>query len=361
MQFGLYLRSFMSDPTRPLYQQIDEVVEICHAARDAGFAAVTVPQHWVSHPTVWPQPFPMLARLAPETGDMRLVVGILLLPLHNPLDVAESVATLDHISHGRFVLGLGLGYRETELEAAGATRKDRVPRMRESLEIMKRLWSGEDVDFEGRYWQVHGARMGFTPVQKPHPPIWMASQSEGAARRAAQLVDGLYLAPQVGFSDLKPLIDAYLKERSPEDRGTVALTRCVSFSTNREKAVEEARERAASSARMYSSWEMQEETMVKIHISSATEMTDWAVAGSPADCRDLYGKLRGEMGVDYVGVTFMNLPKGVDACKDYLQKYGEEVIRPLSPVIARSPMDSAGSPQAPEGRPKQSGVGPRTE
>ncbi len=329
MQFGLYLRSFMSDPTKPLYEQIDNVVGVCHAARDAGFAAVTVPQHWVSHPTVWPQPFPMLARLAPETGDMRLVAGILLLPLHNPLDIAESVATLDHISHGRFVLGIGLGYRETELEAAGATRKDRVPRVRESLQIMKRLWAGEEVDFEGRYWNIHKARMGFSPVQQPHPPIWMASQSEGAAKRAAQITDGLYLAPQVGFADLKPLVDAYLSER-PAGRGTVALTRCVSISSSREKAIEEARERAMSSYRMYSSWEMQEETMVKIHISSESEVSDWAVAGSPKDCLEKFREMKDNLGIDYVGVTFLNLPKDPSGYRDYLQSFGEDVIRPLA-------------------------------
>lgn len=325
MDFGLYLRSFMSDPARPLHQQIDDVVEVCHVARDVGFAAVTVPQHWVSHPTVWPAPFPMLARLAPETGDMRLVAGILLLPLHNPLDVAESVATLDHISKGRFTLGVGLGYRETELEAVGATRKDRVPRLRESIEIMKLLWSGETLDYEGRYWKVHNAKMGFTPVQKPHPPVWIASQSEGAARRAAKLGDGLYLAPQVGFADLPPLVQAYRSEGGK----TVALTRCVSFSSNREQAVEEARARAEASQRMYNTWDMQEEHMVQIHISPGSALTEWAVAGGPQDCVEQFSKLRDDPGVDYVGVTFLNLPKDLPGCRDYLQRFGEEVIARL--------------------------------
>ena len=131
-----------------------------------------MPQHWVSHPTIWPQPFQVLARLAPETGDMRLLTGIVLLPLHNPVQIAEDAATLDHICRGRFTLGVGIGYRETELEAVGATRRDRAPRLTESIELMKRLWSGEEVDHEGRYWTLHGARMGFFPVQQPHPPIW---------------------------------------------------------------------------------------------------------------------------------------------------------------------------------------------
>ena len=150
MEFGLYLRSFMADRARPLYQQIEETVEICHVARDVGFSAISVPQHWISYPAVWPQPYPILARMAPETGGMRLMAGIILLPLHNPVEIAEATVTMDHISNGRFILGVGLGYREAELEAAGAAREDCVPRLTESLTLMKRLWTGEEVTFQGR-------------------------------------------------------------------------------------------------------------------------------------------------------------------------------------------------------------------
>ena len=85
-----------------------------------GFAWVSIGHHWVSHPTVWPQPIPMLARLAPETGTMRLKTSMLLLPLLNPVDVAENVVTLDHITHGRLDLGVAIGYRETRAGGGGA-------------------------------------------------------------------------------------------------------------------------------------------------------------------------------------------------------------------------------------------------
>src|SRR5438093_9065103 len=130
-----------------------------------GFAWVSIGHHWGSHPTVWPQPVPILARLAPETGDLRLKTSMLLLPLLNPVDVAENVATLDHITHGRLVLGVAIGYREKELEGAGLTRKDRVPKLEESLHVMKRLWSGEEVTFSGTYTKLTNARLGFTPYQ----------------------------------------------------------------------------------------------------------------------------------------------------------------------------------------------------
>ena len=330
MQFGLYLRSFMTDRSRPLYEQIEEVVEICHVARDAGFSAVSVPQHWVSYPTTWPDPIPLLARLAPETGEMRLLAGIILLPLHNPVDIAEAAVTLDHISKGRFTLGVGLGYREVELEAAGATRKDRVPRLTESIELMKRLWSGEEVSFEGRYWSVHHARMGVTPVQQPHPPIWMACQSKSAAQRAGRLADACYIAPQVGFKDLTMLVETYQKAREESGRdghSTVAVTRGVSLAGSREKAVEEARQAAEASYRTYRTWEMQEEAMVRINISAESELTDWAVVGNGEECLERFALLQEETGVDFVGMTFLNLPKEHLRRIEYLQDFSEKIIR----------------------------------
>ena len=327
MEFGLYLRSFLTGRDRPLHEQIDDVVEICHVARDAGFSAVSMPQHWVSHPTIWPQPFQMLARLAPETGNMRLMTGIVLLPLHNPLQVAEDVATLDHITNGRFTLGVGIGYRETELEAIGATRKDRVPRLTESIEVMKRLWTGEEVSHEGRYWTFHEAQMGFTPVQQPHPPIWIACQSDGAVRRAARIADACYLAPQVGFDDLGSLVTAYREERASSGQagGRVTISRGVAFGADRETAIAEAKEAAASSYRMYSSWNMQEDTMVRINIDADSKVEDWAVAGSPDDCIEGFERLADE-GADFVGATFYNLPKTLEARREYLQHFAESVI-----------------------------------
>lgn len=327
MEFGLYLRSFLNERSRPLQDQIDDVVEVCHVARDFGFSGVAMPQHWVSHPTIWPQPFQMLARLAPETGNMRLLTGIVLLPLHNPLQIAEDTATLDHISNGRFVLGVGLGYRETELEAAGATRKDRVPRLTESIDLMKRLWTGEEVNYEGKYWTVHGAKMGFVPLQEPHPPIWMACQSEGAVRRAAKIADACYLAPQVGFNNLGGLIAAYRDERKStgQDPGRITISRGVSFASDRKKAIKEALDAAASSYRTYRTWNMQESAMVQINIDSDSKVTDWAVAGSPDDCLEGFSRLAGQ-GVGYVNMTFLNLPKTLEGRKEFLQRFAENVI-----------------------------------
>src|SRR5438094_9319265 len=161
MRIGFHLTPFWSPTDRTPTQIIDEAIQVVAAASRMGFAWVSIGQHWLSHPTVWPQPFPILARLAPETGRMRLKTSVLLLPILNPVDVAENIATLDHITHGRLDVGVAIGYRERELEAVGLTRKDRVPRLEESLDVMKRLWRGDEVTLDGDYTKLTGARLGF--------------------------------------------------------------------------------------------------------------------------------------------------------------------------------------------------------
>src|SRR5205823_13872750 len=98
-----------------------------------------------------PHPIAMLSRLAPEAGEMRLKTSMLLLPLLNPVDVAESVVTLDHITHGRLDVGVAIGYRERELEAAGLGRKDRVPQPGERLDVVNRLGRGGEGNVVGAY------------------------------------------------------------------------------------------------------------------------------------------------------------------------------------------------------------------
>src|SRR5678815_5678415 len=105
MKIGFHLTPFWGPTDRPPTRIIDEAIEVVAAASGMGFEWVSIGQHWLSHPTVWPQPMPMLARLAPETGAMRLKTSVLLLPILNAVELAENVATLDHLCHGRLDVG----------------------------------------------------------------------------------------------------------------------------------------------------------------------------------------------------------------------------------------------------------------
>ena len=122
-------------------EKIQSSVDLVRAVRNAGFDMICGGQHYLSDPYQMSSLFPLLARLAAEAGDMEIGSAVVLLPLHNPVELAESVATMDSICGGRFIFGIGLGYRDEEYTAFGVDRTHRVQRMEEALEVMKRLWT----------------------------------------------------------------------------------------------------------------------------------------------------------------------------------------------------------------------------
>ncbi|HEX9871078.1 MAG TPA: LLM class flavin-dependent oxidoreductase [Candidatus Tectomicrobia bacterium] len=329
MQIGIHLTPFFSPTDRPPTQLIDEVVAIAHQASQLGFAWVSAPHHWTAHPSVWPQPFPLLARLAPETGSMQLMTLVILLPLLNPVETAEHVATLDAISHGRLTLGVAIGYREAELEAVGLTRKDRVPKLEESLTLMKQLWSGEEVTFTGCYTRVSRLRMGLTPVQKPYPPIVMGCQSERATARAARLTDGVFFGPQVGWADIGKLLDVYQRARLEAGHSTPGIlgaSRALLLGQDRADAARIGRAYLERTFANYRAWEMQESTMVPLALSFDRPLEDWTVHGSTADCVETLLRAREEMGLTDISLTMYNLPRELPARLEYLQRVAEEIL-----------------------------------
>ena len=332
MDVGLYIRDYLEDPSRPLFEQVEDAAEICRHAAALGFSAIYMPQHFIAYPTLWLQPMQTLARLAPDTGTMKLMTGILLLTYHNPVDIAEQTVTLDHLSGGRFILGVGLGYREKELGAFGTNRADRVSRFEESINLMQQLWTGEEVTFEGKHWQVHEARMTITPVQKPHPPIWIAAQSAGAAHRAAAIGDACLIGPQPSWEDFRLLAGKYrqaLLEVGKGSPGLLAANRSMAIAKDRETAVSQAKRAGEAKAGMYSSFNMQEATTVGLGLGGSRDLADWAIAGSPSDCVELITRCHEEDGLEYLGLACLNLPSGQSARLEHLQMISEEFVSRL--------------------------------
>jgi alkanesulfonate monooxygenase SsuD/methylene tetrahydromethanopterin reductase-like flavin-dependent oxidoreductase (luciferase family) len=321
MQLGFHLTPFWSPTDRSPTQILDEAIEVIAAAAQMGFDWVSIGQHFLSYPTVWPAPIPFLARIAPVTQTMRLKTSVLLLPLLNTVELAENLATLDHLSHGRLTVGVSIGYREQELAAVGLTRKDRVPKLEESIEVLKRLWGGEELTFHGRYTHIEQGRMGFTPFQKPHPPIEMGAQSEGAARRAARLANSVMFGPQVGWTDVAHLAEVYRAAGGQY----ASASRSLMVGRSREDAERTAREYLEKTFRMYTTWQMQESSMVPLQLSSETALENWAIHGSPAECVEKILQAQ----LDGIGFTIYSLPPSPQARIDYLRMIADEIVRPV--------------------------------
>ncbi len=144
------------------------------------------PEHWKE--CYW-EPFTVLSYLAGLTSKITLGTSVVIVPMHNPIELAKQVAEVDQLSGGRFVFGVGVGWFEEEFEVLGQDFHNRGARTDEALDLMKALWSDDPVSFDGRYHQVAEAFFSPKPRQRPSPPIWVAGGSKAALRRAARCAD----------------------------------------------------------------------------------------------------------------------------------------------------------------------------
>jgi alkanesulfonate monooxygenase SsuD/methylene tetrahydromethanopterin reductase-like flavin-dependent oxidoreductase (luciferase family) len=164
-------------------RDLGELVELAQHVRDLGYDSLFGIHHYLSSLRT-PQPLPLLSRLIDHTGSMQLGTGILILPMGHPVHWAEEIATIDQMSGGRFVLGIGSGYREDEFASFGIERRTRVSRMNESLEVMQKLWTGEPVTHEGQHFRLDGVRCSVLPAQE-QVPVWVGANGPIGIKRIA--------------------------------------------------------------------------------------------------------------------------------------------------------------------------------
>lgn len=160
-------------------------VDMAEYVDGKGFASVVLSEHHGVTDGYMPSPIVMAAAMAARTKNVRLQFMALIVPLHDPLRLAEDLAVLDNISGGRVDATVAGGYVPFEFEMFGKAMKDRGPLVEETVLTLKAAWTGQEFTYRGRT-----ARIRPTPVQKPHIPIWMGGSVEAAAKRAGRLADG---------------------------------------------------------------------------------------------------------------------------------------------------------------------------
>jgi probable F420-dependent oxidoreductase len=181
----------------------EAAASVARAAEEAGFESLWTAEHVVlPDPQVPPSPVPAetrlldpavsLAHVAAHTRTIRLATGIIILPQRNPLVLAKELASVDVLSGGRLIFGIGAGYLRPEFEALGAPFEDRGERTDEYIEAIRALWTQEAPRFEGRFVSFGGIDAQPRPVQEPHPPIVVGGMSPPALRRAVRQGNGWY-------------------------------------------------------------------------------------------------------------------------------------------------------------------------
>jgi alkanesulfonate monooxygenase SsuD/methylene tetrahydromethanopterin reductase-like flavin-dependent oxidoreductase (luciferase family) len=194
MKLGIYLNAQHpagDDPARRFAETREQVRLI----RSLGFDSIWGGEHHVTPGFHYFPLLPLLQRLAAEAEGLWLGTNLVLLPLHNPVELAEVGAFLDVITGGRFLLGVGLGYRAEEFAVFGVPMAERVSRLVEGVEIIRRLWTEDRVTHRGRHWQFADVGIRPRPLQQPRPPILVGGQVPAAIARAARIADGWLAVP----------------------------------------------------------------------------------------------------------------------------------------------------------------------
>lgn len=341
MKFSLSLPILRDTTQRDPYRQTYELARI---AEEAGFDTATVGHHHFMAGNM-SDPLTFLAAIAARTDTLRLGTGIFQLPVHNPVRVAEQVATVDELSGGRVSLGVGLGWWPTEYEVHGSVFRERGARMTEALEILRLVWTTERASFEGRFHSFPELTVYPRPVQRPHPPLWVAGVADAAIERAAALGDAWLCGPVQSLATAQSCLATYREAREGTGRPADWILRRYAW-LGRNRAEVEREALPAYVGGLMEHWRESTEDEAELALFRriddgedvpATEIAqDRLLWGGPDDVIAQIERYRTATGCDHVHAAFgAGLPASSNASSTMgsfdelatmIRRYGAEVI-----------------------------------
>ncbi|MDB5107474.1 MAG: luciferase-like protein [Candidatus Binatus sp.] len=236
-------------PFRELYQECLAQVE---AAEALGFDSIWLTEHHFTDDGYLPSIFPAAAAIAARTSRVRIGTYVLLAPFYHPLKLAEDSAFVDVLSGGRLRLGIGLGYRAEEFDGFGVPRAERLGRTLETIDILKRAWSGERFSHQGKYFQFHEQRVLPRPVSQPYPELLWGAGAPKAIRRAASL--DLSFACVGGRKEIGIYTEALKAAGKDPARYSIVNSRVVYVADSEEQAWRDTRDALMYQAELYGKW-----------------------------------------------------------------------------------------------------------
>ena len=261
MKVGMFINTQFPEGDN-VAARVPELVEQVRVARDSGFSSLLFPHHYLTAPLQMLQIAPMMAYLLREAQGMTIGGNILLLPLLNPVHVAEEAATMDVLSGGNFILGVGLGYRTGEFGAFGVSLKERAARLTESIQLMRQLWAGGKITFKGKFYSVENEGISLSPTRPSGPPVWIAGLVEAAVRRAARIGDAWLIANATTLGATLPLMKLYREELASLGKTVTEfpMARECYVGANHATAMDECRAALEYKSNSYAAWGMESPT-----------------------------------------------------------------------------------------------------
>jgi len=232
-------------------------------------------------------------------------LGILLVNLHNPVYIAETVATLDIIARGNFIFGVGVGYREVEFNAFNVPKGKRVQRFEEYLELVHRLWTEDTVSHDSETCKLDNVHMNIRPVQQPGPPIWVGANNDRAVMRAARVGDSWFVSPHSTIGTSLRQLELYRNELKacgkpfPDELPLIKELYCAK---DRATAMEKAGPYLAGKYQDYAKWGQDGAMPADESFDQGFEdlIKDRFIIGSPEECYEQLKPYWEQLGVNHL-------------------------------------------------------------
>jgi alkanesulfonate monooxygenase SsuD/methylene tetrahydromethanopterin reductase-like flavin-dependent oxidoreductase (luciferase family) len=325
LKFGIDLYPHFSvDLSGPA--AFEHAVRQVRAAHEGGFDGIFASHHYALGTTEQMfQPIPLLARLAAEAPGMTLGTAVFLLSMHNPLEAAELMATLDIIAGGRSVFGVGQGYRDVEFASMGIPKAARGDRLREAMEVVRRLWAEDSVTWNGRHFRLDGVTINPKPVQRPGPLVWVGGDTLKGVAVAADIADAWLTSPRHSKSFIRQAAQVYRERR----QGLGLPVRPPVFF--REMYVAPTREEAEQLVgdafeRLYSVYHCAGQPGERYDRSFKELRDERIIVGDPEDVRREIQRYRDEFGAECMFFRVYYLGMDPERSVDCIKLFGREVI-----------------------------------
>jgi alkanesulfonate monooxygenase SsuD/methylene tetrahydromethanopterin reductase-like flavin-dependent oxidoreductase (luciferase family) len=325
---------YMLDFRNPSFSNLDfatlyaEMFRQVDFVEDAGFDSIWLTEHHFTDDGYLGAVMPTLAAIASRTRRVMIGSYVLLAPFYHPLRLAEDSAAIDVISNGRLRLGIGLGYRAEEFDGFAVARKERLGRTLETIEILKRAWTGERFSYSGRYFTFSDVRVLPRPVSQPHPEILWGGMTAKAIERGARL--GLSFACNLGRHEVQLYRDALRQYGKDPATFSIVGNRIVYVADNFDEAWADIEQPALYQASLYAQWLSAAAGPDQTWIwPDAERLKRAAIIGSPAEVRARLQQLA-EAGETTELIIAMQLP-GLEPRKTMrsLERFAAEVLPDL--------------------------------
>jgi len=336
MRFGIEFGSYPSDlPPAEVCQQVSQRAR---AAQRNNFEALFVAQHFITGPdAAILQSLPLLAYLAGQVPGMYVGTSIFLLPLHHPVMVAEYFATLDNLSGGKVLFGVGQGYRDSEFNSFGIDKRERRGRLVEGLEVIRRLWTEDGVTFHGKFFHLDKVSMAPKPLQRPGPPILLGADAVKTVARVPEVADHWIASRRHSKTFLREAVPAYKTalERHGRPYKGLFIFRDLCIADSTREAEERIREGYERRYLRYQQWGQPGE---RYDLKFEELMRDRLILGSPSEVVEQVMAYHEEFGAEVM--WFMVDWPGMDPrfTLETIERFGAEVIPQINRLTRPCPL-----------------------